>query len=23
FRLHDRTAYERVPEGWRVTKLYP
>lgn len=23
FRLHDRTAYERVSEGWRVTKLYP
>ena len=23
FRLHDRTAYERVAEGWRVTKLYP
>lgn len=23
FRLHDRTAYERVPEGWKVTKLYP
>ena len=23
FRLHDRTVYERVPEGWRVTKLYP
>lgn len=23
FRLHDRTAYERVPEGWRVTKMYP
>jgi pyridoxamine 5'-phosphate oxidase len=23
FRLHDRTAYERVPEGWRVTRLYP
>ena len=23
FRLHDRTAYERVPEGWRVAKLYP
>jgi pyridoxamine 5'-phosphate oxidase len=23
FRLHDRTAYERVPEGWRVATLYP
>ena len=23
FRLHDRTVYERVPEGWRVTKRYP
>lgn len=23
FRLHDRTAYERVPAGWRVSKLYP
>jgi pyridoxamine 5'-phosphate oxidase len=23
FRLHDRTAYERVPDGWRVTRLYP
>ena len=23
FRLHDRTAYERVSEGWRVTQLYP
>lgn len=23
FRLHDRTAYERVPEGWRRTQLYP
>lgn len=23
FRLHDRTAYERVPEGWRVSRLYP
>jgi pyridoxamine 5'-phosphate oxidase len=23
FRLHDRTAYERVPAGWRVTRLYP
>jgi len=23
FRLHDRTAYERVPEGWQATKLYP
>jgi pyridoxamine 5'-phosphate oxidase len=23
FRLHDRTVYERVPDGWRVTKRYP
>lgn len=23
FRLHDRTVYERVSEGWRVTKRYP
>ncbi len=23
FRLHDRTVYERLPEGWRVTKRYP
>lgn len=23
FRLHDRTVYERVPEGWRATALYP
>ena len=23
FRLHDRTVYERVAEGWRVTKRYP
>jgi pyridoxamine 5'-phosphate oxidase len=23
FRLHDRTVYERVEEGWRVTKRYP
>lgn len=23
FRLHDRTVYERIPEGWRVTKRYP
>lgn len=23
FRLHDRTAYERVEGGWKVTKLYP
>lgn len=23
FRLHDRTVYERVPEGWKVTKRYP
>jgi pyridoxamine 5'-phosphate oxidase len=23
FRLHDRTAYERVPGGWRVMKLFP
>jgi pyridoxamine 5'-phosphate oxidase len=23
FRLHDRTAYERVEGGWRVTTLYP
>jgi pyridoxamine 5'-phosphate oxidase len=23
FRLHDRTLYERIPEGWRVSKLYP
>jgi pyridoxamine 5'-phosphate oxidase len=23
FRLHDRTAYERVPTGWRATTLYP
>ncbi|HEV8578074.1 MAG TPA: pyridoxamine 5'-phosphate oxidase [Thermoanaerobaculia bacterium] len=23
FRLHDRTVYERVDEGWRVTKRYP
>jgi pyridoxamine 5'-phosphate oxidase len=23
FRLHDRTVYKRVPEGWRVTKRYP
>ena len=23
FRLHDRTVYERTPEGWRVTKRYP
>jgi len=23
FRLHDRTAYERAGEGWKMTKLYP
>lgn len=23
FRLHDRTVYERIAEGWRVTKRYP
>jgi len=23
FRLHDRTAYERAGDGWKVTKLYP
>lgn len=23
FRLHDRTVYERVEEGWKVTKRYP
>jgi pyridoxamine 5'-phosphate oxidase len=23
FRLHDRTVYERIPEGWRLTKRYP
>jgi pyridoxamine 5'-phosphate oxidase len=23
FRLHHRTVYERIPEGWRVTKRYP
>jgi pyridoxamine 5'-phosphate oxidase len=23
FRLHDRTVYERVEDGWRVTKRYP
>jgi pyridoxamine 5'-phosphate oxidase len=23
FRFHDRTVYERVAEGWRVTKRYP
>jgi pyridoxamine 5'-phosphate oxidase len=23
FRLHDRTVYERVEEGWRVTQRYP
>ena len=23
FRLHNRTAYERIPEGWRATTLYP
>lgn len=23
FRLHKRTAYERIPEGWRATTLYP
>jgi pyridoxamine 5'-phosphate oxidase len=23
FRLHDRTAYERTADGWRVAKLFP
>ena len=23
FRLHDRTLYERGPEGWTLTKLFP
>jgi pyridoxamine 5'-phosphate oxidase len=23
FRLHDRTVYERVEGGWKVTQRYP
>lgn len=23
FRLHDRTVYERIEQGWRVTQRYP
>jgi pyridoxamine 5'-phosphate oxidase len=23
FRLHDRTAYERMDDGWKTAKLYP